>query len=373
MDIEDIEDIEENKYTPVEANYYDYKAKIKLEVNVDNFIMSNKIKKINICSYQVNNDGKLPFLKFLLTRDICDNTLNFPYLPIYDNLNTEQIINFTKIFIFGLLLLDNFDNFNNNIEFNGFYEFENELYLFINLTACNININDIYYDTPAWFVLIDEMLNQRHVCNIMIDPFVTRFFNDNYDFCLLIDKKGLSYEIPFTCYVGGEDKMLNFIYTFGVSKKDKTSILGPYYYFTNFITAVKEECLKHNLEIKNRSVKSGIIRFAVFSGVTKYIENFPNDVIDESEIKKQLIKDAKLNDNYECLTMRISDHDGKWTELFDSCYLGNHIELDNGEYLKNAPLLVVKEYNQQIPLSYHYINKSHLKEKYDENHEYAIL
>ena len=64
--------------------------------------------------------------------------------------------------------------------------------------------------------------------------------------------------------------------------------------------------------------------------------------------------------------MRITDYDGKWAEEYDSCYLG-HIELDNGEYLKGTPILAVKEYNQQIPLSYHY-NK-----KIAKKNEYAIV
>ena len=55
--------------------------------------------------------------------------------------------------------------------------------------------------------------------------------------------------------------------------------------------------------------------------------------------------------------MRISDHDGKWAQQFNSCYLGK-VTLDNGIYLENTNLYVVKNYNQQVPLSYHFINKS---------------
>ena len=69
--------------------------------------------------------------------------------------------------------------------------------------------------------------------------------------------------------------------------------------------------------------------------------------------------------------MRISDHDGNWTNDADSCYLGN-IELDNGDRLKNTPMIVLKNYNQQIPLSYHYISKSCLKETYDDTQYYVI-
>jgi hypothetical protein len=57
----------------------------------------------------------------------------------------------------------------------------------------------------------------------------------------------------------------------------------------------------------------------------------------------------------ERLTMRISDHDGNWVQNYDSVYLGE-VELDNG-ILLDRPILVVKEYKQQIPLSYHFIDK----------------
>ena len=49
--------------------------------------------------------------------------------------------------------------------------------------------------------------------------------------------------------------------------------------------------------------------------------------------------------------MRISDHDGKWTNMYDSVYLGR-TELDDGTFLKNTPIWVVKNYNQQFSLSY---------------------
>ena len=58
--------------------------------------------------------------------------------------------------------------------------------------------------------------------------------------------------------------------------------------------------------------------------------------------------------------------------MYDSVYLGQ-IKLDNEEYLKNTPIFVLKDYEQQIPLSYHYIDKNYLKEKYHENDYYTIM
>jgi hypothetical protein len=92
----------------------------------------------------------------------------------------------------------------------------------------------------------------------------------------------------------------------------------------------------------------------------------PNDPIDESEIKQSMLNDTSRNKNFEIQTLRISDHDGNWTNEYDSAYLGN-IELDDGNLLKNTPIYVIKDYNQQIPLTKHYINKNTLDNIFDEN------
>jgi len=88
------------------------------------------------------------------------------------------------------------------------------------------------------------------------------------------------------------------------------------------------------------------------------IENCPNDPADESETKQQRLSDDRVDTKLEQLTMRISDHDGRWAENYDSVYLGP-VELDDGTYF-HCNLLAVKNYNQQIPLSYHYVDKNML-------------
>jgi hypothetical protein len=97
--------------------------------------------------------------------------------------------------------------------------------------------------------------------------------------------------------------------------------------------------------------KGGIVRFALFEGLTKVILNNVSDSIDESMLKRELIN----NNLYENLTLRITDYNGNWAKNYDSVYVGD-IELDNGEKMKNTPIYVVKKYEQQISLSYHFIN-----------------
>jgi hypothetical protein len=261
------------------------------------------------------------------------------------------------------LSLENYEIFNELIKFDGFYEYNNKLYLFFDLTENKVNLYDIYSNSSLWFGLINEIVNHKNICNIKISESVSNFFQENQDFCFLIDDKDCIYELPMVSFISTTEKKLNFTYTFGQTKEDKNQILGPYFYFKDYYTAFEEagSLIKDNM-------KMGLVRFAIFTGNVKYIENYPNDQVDESEIKKQRLQDPNLDQNIERLTMRISDHDGKWADKYDSAYLGN-VELDDGSYL-NKLIVVVKEYEQEIPLSYHYINKNTLK---GEKEDYLIL
>ena len=335
--------MDNDNYSPIEPNYYNYKAKTNLSLYLNHEVTT--YDSVNMCAYNINNEGKYPFLQFLLSKININDTLIFPLVPIYKNFDMGELINYTKVCLFGLLMLQDFELFIENVEFNGFFVFNNNLYLFLDITNCELKIVDIYRENDIWFSLIDELVNQRHVCNMIIAENVTLLFTNNEQLCFLVDEKENSYEIPIVSYVGKCENKLNFTYIFGESANNKNGILGPYYYFTNYYNTFKSE----NID--------GIVRFAIFTGSVKYIENGLDDPIDESEIKQQRLTDVNLDQNIEKLTIRISDHDGKWAQNFDSVYLGS-IELDNGTYMKNTPLLVVKEYEQQIPLSYHYIDKN---------------
>jgi len=336
-------ELEELVYEPVQPNFYNYYAKNLLVNNIDKFLINEKFSKIKVLAYQVNNDGVYPFLQFLLVKYLFSEVLTTPFITLNSIVNTEDVLIMTRQLVVELISICD-----TNIVFDGFYEYSGEIYVFVDLTQIKPVIHDTYSDSIVRFALIDEILNQKNVCNINVDRNIIDFFNSNYQYCILKDRKNESYEVPIVGYVGKPESKLNFTYIFGETKQDNTAILGPYYYFSDFTNSAKTSANN------NGGSKCGVVRFAVFVNKCKYIENYPNDIIDESETKKMRLNDESLEVNYERLTMRISDYDGKWVQNYDSCYLG-HIELDNGEYLKNTPVIVVKEYNQQIPLSYHYI------------------
>ena len=385
---------EDDIYSPPEPVFYNYVALDKLVDDIDDILTDDIV--IKITAYEIKTNDKYPYLKFLLSKDELSDALYFPEMKIIskrDLVNSENIITMSKLKLFSLLDLPNYADFDNKVTFKGFFSTyetmknNREIHIVFDLTECKLQLYDVYRINKMWFTLLDEIINHRNICNLFIDTSVTNFFINNNDFVYLKNKNGDNYELPIVGYIGMNGfnyNKLSFVYTFGNPSKDKTAILGPYFYFTDFKNSIRQGGwsetdkpvkIDNNLITDNeygRYKKGSIIRFALFLGKMKVVENLPNDENDNSEIKKERIDDINLDKKLELLTMIISDHDGKWSEFHDSVFLGK-IELDNGEYLKNTPIYVLKEYEQQIPLSYHFIDKSHLKEKYDENTDYLIM
>ena len=353
----------------MEPTGYNYMALKKLVYNIDDCLNKN-ICKIKINAFEINNNINGFYLKYILLKDTSD-ILFFPELEVKysSELTSNKIAIMAQIKLAKLIQMDDKSNmhekYNKNILFKGFYLNENDIHIFFEINNTILSMGCLYKKDAVWYCLIDEIINSHKTCCFNIDISVVYFFTNNIDFCFLQNINNENYEIPIIGYVGAHFNKLNFIYTFGISVKDKCAILGPYYYFTDYEGSIK-------YIIENQYKQGGIIRFALFLGKTKIIENLLKDDNDQSDIKKERLIDKKLDQTMEVLTMKISDHDGKWSEYYDSVFLGK-IELDNGFYLRHSLIVVVKDYYQQIPLSYHHIERNVLSEKYDENMNYIIM
>jgi hypothetical protein len=269
--------------------------------------------------------------------------------------------------------------------FDGFFSHNDNLYLFFNISYCNFNIDETYSSSNTRLGLIDEIVNNKNICGISIDPPITELFLHNNMMIYIVDEDNHPYEIPIAAFVGkSTERKLDFTRIFGVSPKNNPAPFGPYFYFTSFHYAIRQGGWTENYEAEmeygkqiaddsGKYLKGGIVRFALFVGKTKIVENMPRDPDDKSLAKKMRLDDPKLDKRKELLTSRITDYDGNWTKKYDSIYLAK-IELDDGSYPDNVPMLVVKDYKQQIPLSYHFIDRTKLGSiYYDDNMTYSIL
>jgi len=368
----------------VESKYYNYGIKYILSKDIETIKTTEKYINIVLCVYLINTNGKMPFLQYLLVNNGF-GVLTLPKLPQYTTFNKESLIPYSEVYLSEILQSNLFENFSNDISFDGFYEYNDDLYLFFDISKCKINADETYISNNVRFGLIDEIVNHKNICNIKIDYNTSIFFIKNESITYLYDEKNEPYEVPIVGFVGKPtEKKVNFVMMFGESAKDKSAILGPYFYFTSFYRAIRQGGWSpdYNLETNYGKIitdnngkykKGGLIRFTLFTGQTKYIENAPNDPNDESEIKKQRLEDNNLDKKKEIQTLRISDHDGLWSKNYDSIYLGN-LELDDGSFLDDTPMLVLRDYQQQLPLSCHFIDNSTLGDKYEENNYlYSIL
>ena len=151
-----MEFLENDEYNPVPPTYYNYKGTSLLTLDYKNQLF--EYYNINIFGYTINNEKKHPFQQILLARSATNSELIFPKIPLFNNFNKDELIDYTKVCLFGFLSLENYEPFNDLIKFDGFYEHDNNLYLFFDLTKIKINLYDIYSNSSLWFGLIDEIV-----------------------------------------------------------------------------------------------------------------------------------------------------------------------------------------------------------------------
>ena len=339
----------------------------------------NTQTNVYICAYNINQTGKKPFLQFMLKKYpeyMFDDMVTFPYFTYFGD--NENVLDECSEILNKILLIYNKEE---KYNYHGYLKQASDLYVFYDISDYDINLQELSRVNLYWLVLPDEIINHGSICGFRIDNHVTNFFMKNTIFNFLYDNDGSKIEMPIVAYNGMHSSMLYFTSIFGILKSGDDSIAGPYYYFTSFNKAFEKGGwskdgkpeFKYDKKITagdtGRYDKGGIIRFALFAGLTNVPLNHPDDEIDESEFKKRIIDDDLRQ--YAVKTMRVSDHCGNWTKDYDSIYIGR-LELDDGSILEDAPYWVMKQYEQQTPLSIHHIDKRALGEVWKSDVNYLI-
>ena len=300
----------------------------------DNF----EIRKVFLCAYTIDNLDSVPFLKYLFVYDPEDP--NMLVLASYEyfasGINCKELKMDASMLLINILDRSNMGDF----VFKGYDVRDTNVYVFFDVTNYHIDVN--HHNDAIKFCLIDEIMNTRKCFNYTISEAVALHFQSKPWLVYLCDANGNKIEIPNAGYIHADYNDLSFLNAFGVKKSDDLSLLGPYYYFTDYENAIrKTKCCSDNA--------NGIVRFALFMGAMLVKLNYPMDSIDVSDIKKCRVEDDGFERKYECLTMRISDHAGKWAENYDSVFVGR-VELDDGSFLRDSPFIVVKKHEQSVIL-----------------------
>jgi len=301
------------------------------------------IRKVFVCAYTIDNYDSSPFLKYLFVHDPDDpNLLVLPYYDYFaSGINCKDLKMDSSMLLINILDRSNMGDF----VFQGYDVHDTNVYVFFDVTNYEVDVGKFKpHNTATKFCLMDEIMNTRKCFGYTISDAVISYFQANHQLVYLCDETGKKFEIPIVGYQVIVCNELKILYTFGVKKSDDLSLLGPYYYFTDYENSIrKTKC--------HRDTAFGIVRFALFMGSMLVKLNYPMDEIDVSDIKMERLEDDSLERKYECLTMRVTDHAGKWAENYDSVFVGR-VELDDGSFLRDSPFIVVKKHEQHIAIDH---------------------
>ena len=307
---------------------YEYKGLNLLNKDLNNITKyKNLISNIVFIPYHIIKNEELPFIQIFLNK--IKNNLEFLQFDCKDETifqNEKSIFDF-MFYIMDKLIENNITvNYNTNIKelFKGYKIYDNQLYLFFDVS--NINIDNFYISNndSLWFCSYDEIINHNKICNFLIDKNVIHFFNYNIDFLQIINTSTQEiYDYPNILYTGNTIQKSKFENIFGNVKQE--NFFGDYYNFTTYNEAVKNSLKKlTGIEENENYVGGGIVRYAVFLKEINYI-----------------IDDNSLN-NFEKIN--------NWNIKYDSLF----INYKNSKFnIVNYPCWIIKCYTQQYPLTYH--------------------
>jgi hypothetical protein len=333
-------------------------------ISIDDIYNENIVNMIHFICYNVNTDSKYPFLEFMMEKvPFCNNFVKeqfiMPYILFSDVKKSIHELVLEKV----KLSLKNMGCDNNNVNSNMYkgicYDNDGKPYAVVNITGIELSSIHLKRNSLIWMILASEIINKKNVCNINVDEDVTKLFIEIPELGILRNNKNnYPFLIPDAVYTGDESKIVEFNSLFGVRKMKEYDSCGEYFYFfkcfedaTKYGGWVKEGGinmidLNNNFHTHNMSgrliveneygkyIKGGVNRYALFVEGKLHMEEE-----EEFSLTDEIIKE-EYND--ECIII---------------CYTGEH---------KIKSDILVKNYENFIPLSYHYLNKVLLDDQFIE-------
>ena len=331
-------------------------------------------KTINLCVYNINHQFNRPFLSFLLYKyppdfEITPDLLVLPHF----------VSNGDNIFELANKELEKvFKEWDHSAEYKGYIERDGEYYLFYEKIMTEVYLFNQSRSESWWWCIGAEIINLKQVLNFPVHKKVTELFIKNPLLLVLFNTKEEKIEVPEIAFHGSYYKTVTFISIFGLARSSPVASMGPYYYFGTYKRAgryalwtVARSGVRHPIEVEGelitaddngRFTKGGLVRFALFMGKTKVFLNRASDLNDPSTITQN---ELEVRNQYVLDTAKLRDVNARWIADNDSTFVGTFLLGENKRVMQ--PQMTVKNYNQQIPLSYHYVDTEQAKDKNREN------
>jgi len=333
---------------------------------------------IRVCMYKIITDEMYPFIMFLLYKS-ANNEMNF--VKVEENVTGDELIAhvlnlFRKIFS---------DWEDVAIEYKGFVPDavdDDTLTLVLKYsTSSKEPLQQGHYTASWWWLLPAEIINNQKVLNFPISIAVKNILLNHNKLFLLYDTAGKTYETPEVGYYGNYYKKIASVASLGLSRQGIYSSFGPYYYFSTYKHAMRNafwnpsfkpmKVLEEYITVdeRGRYTKGGIVKFALFAGHTKMLIGRTSDKPDASSISTELSE----KNEFVKMMLKLRDSDGHWATEYNSIRIGSHdITLqEKPSVIHTDPMIALKEYEQQVPLEYYYVDTA--QDILEENIEQAII
>lgn len=321
---------------------------------------------MHIICYHIWNENKYPFIQFMLEKE--ENNLHFPFIEIHANTyqNIEKLI--TEKIYKGLEECTDHSLYIKKINYKGLINDSYEkVYALVDIS--DINIRHMHYTSSSLkknnsqviFALASEIINVGSVYDIKINQNIKDLFYDIPELGILHDPRTKkTYPLPDAIYSGSSlDNAIHSSF-FGPSKKYIPTLKKSCYYFdTQFENAYLDGGWANDYFYVSSDVIDKNSRFQKYmkGGITRYAL-FPED-FSVLELK---------DDNP---TIKITNSMLDMLNLHKQVYIVQRLTMiDNVKVI-----ILVRDYDSFVPLSYCQINMQSIGDKYDVNkaNNYRLL
>ena len=234
----------------------------------------------------------------------------------------------------------------------------------------DVDVKKITKDDEFLLVTIDDIINQKHTFDFEIDDEIISMFLKYEELVYLQDDRGELVETPMSAYRGEYYKMIGVLAGLGVPRAGPYSSLGPYFKFADYARAMRfgvvtlngkpqyvgdEKITREETPVFS---KGGLVKYVLFLGNTKVLLNLDSDPDDDSSESIRLAKERSFIKD----TIKLRDSAGKWASNYDSI-MQPLITIYDTELKRERrldPQVVVKDFRQQHPLQYAYLDTSNV-------------
>jgi hypothetical protein len=308
-------------------------------------------EEVEICLYSIRNRKTKPLLLFCLYKE--DEDMDWPRYNMTGKTITDLVKYIRTLFSSKQIIFT----------YEGYFDHNGTKQIWFQFTNKNEDISLGKYSNRLWWCMVFEIVNTKKVLTFSISDNVTSLFLAHNEFIYLKTNTGVIYEIPRNAYYGNYYKRIAITAVMGHESQGPFASMGPYYYFGPYGRAMRyaywtgnkrpmvvdEEEITNN--DKGKYIRGGLVRFAVFLG------NYTISVV------KVTKRDDKVNVELidrKNFTADIEDQNipSEWVLNYDGVIQEAIRYSDGGDITILEPQYILKNYNQQFPLEYYYVNTS---------------